>query len=372
MEKQGREVVSPHQLDQNMKIESGTTDGLTWYSPLEEPFRISGFAWIEEERIYRRLPVSPDYPITTAVDNLANCTSGGQIHFRTNSRSISVRVRLAAGSSMYHMPATGECGMDAYFGGPGHWLYAGTASFGSGQPEYESRLFLSDSNEQRSFILNMPLYKGVKEIWIGLEPESDVLAPEAYDSDRKIIFYGTSITQGGCAARPGMSYTNILSRRIHQEFINLGFSGNGKGEPELAHLITQIDNPACFVIDYESNSGGTEPYRKTLPEFIHILREAYPDVPIILISRFPYASESYKPEVLQGRVDRREFQAQLVQKLREAGDHRLTFVDGASLLSSRTDEATVDGVHPTDFGFMQMADHLEPVLRQVLAGVATS
>lgn len=369
MEKQGREVVSPHQLDQNMKVESGATDGLTWHSPLEEPFRISGLAWIEEERIYRRLPAVPDYAIPTAVDNLANCTSGGQIHFRTNSSSISVRVRLAAGSSMHHMPATGECGMDAYFGGPGKWLYAGTASFKTGEAEYESRLFLSDNNDMRSFILNMPLYKGVKEIQIGLDPDAEVLPPEAYESDQKIIVYGTSITQGGCAARPGMSYTNILSRRIHQEFINLGFSGNGKGEPELAHLITQIDNPACLVIDYESNSGGTEPYRKTLPEFIRIIREAYPDVPIILISRFPYAAEAYKPELLQGRLERRVFQEELIQKLREAGDHRLTFVDGASLLSSRTDEATVDGVHPTDFGFMQMADNLEPVLRRVLASV---
>lgn len=369
MEKQDREALSPHQLDPNMKIENGTTDGLTWYSPLKEPFRISGLAWFEEERIYRRLPVSPSYNIPTPVDNLANCTSGGQIHFRTNSRNISVRIRLAGGSSMYHMPATGECGMDAYFGGPGHWLFAGTASFKSGEPEYESRLFLCDSSEWRSFILNMPLYKGVKEIEIGLDQGAEVLPPEAYVSDKKIIFYGTSITQGGCAARPGMSYTNILSRRIHQEFINLGFSGNGKGEPELAHLITQIDNPACFIIDYESNSGGTEAYRKTLPEFIRILRAAYEEVPIILVSRFPYAAEAYKPDLLQGRLERRDFQSDLIQKLTEAGDHRLTFVDGASLMSSRTDEATVDGVHPTDFGFMQMADNLEPVLRQVLASV---
>ncbi|WP_245640199.1 SGNH/GDSL hydrolase family protein [Paenibacillus dakarensis] len=368
MEKQNRDVVSPHELDQNMKINSVVTDGLTWYSPLEEPFRISGLAWMKEDRVYRRLPVAPDYPIPAPVDRLADCTSGGQIHFRTNSSSITVRVSLAAGSSMYHMPATGECGMDVYYGGPGSWLFAGTASFQPGIEEYESRLFQCNNNEMRSFILNMPLYRGVKEIWIGVEPDAEVLPPDAYDSDKRIIVYGTSITQGGCAARPGMSYTNILSRRIHQEFINLGFSGNGKGEPELAHLITQIDNPECFIIDYEANSGGTEPYRKSLPVFIEILREAYPNVPIILVSRFPYAAEAFKPELLQERLERRDFQIELVEKLKEAGDQRLTFVDGASLISSRTDEATVDGVHPTDFGFMQMADNLEPVLRRVLEG----
>lgn len=367
MEKHNREEVSPHQLDQNMKAQNVATDELTWHSPLDEPFRVSGLAWFESNRLYRRLPAVPDYPIPSAVDILANCTSGGQIRFRTNSRYISVRVRLTAGSGMYHMPPTGECGVDAYTGGPGNWLFAGTANFTAGQLEYESRLFVNDSREWRSYMLNLPLYQGVNEMWIGLDSEAEISSPESYDSDKKIILYGTSITQGGCAARPGMSYTNILSRRMNREFINLGFSGNGKGEPELAHLIAQIDNPACLVIDYEANSCGTEQYKKTLPAFIRTYREAHPDVPIILVSRFPYGAEKFKPELVQERLERRDFQADLIQSLTDAGAHRLTFVDGTNLLGSHPGEATVDGVHPTDLGFMMMADYLEPIFKQVLA-----
>lgn len=369
MEKQSPGSVSPHQLDPNMKIEKIATEELTWHSPLDEPFVVSGLAWFEQERIYRRLPKAPDYSIPAAVDTLANCTSGGQIRFRTNSKNIFVRVRLAAGSDMYHMPPTGQCGMDAYVGGPGHWLYAGTTVFKAGAAEYESRLFIDDSSEWRSYMLNMPLYQGVEDISIGLDPEAEISAPEGYESDKRIIFYGTSITQGGCASRPGMSYTNILSRRINLEFINLGFSGNGKGEPELAQLCAQIDNPACLVLDYEANSGGTGQYKKTLPVFIQIYREAHPDVPMILVSRVPYAAEAFKPEVLQERIERRDFQSDLIRKLAEAGDRKLTFVDGSDLLGSRPDEVTVDSVHPTDLGFNLMAEHLEPVLRQVLADV---
>lgn len=100
--------VSPFQLDQNMKIGNAGADELLWYSPLEEPFRVSGFAWLNVEHKYRRSPTVPDVPIGPEVDALANCTSGGQIRFRTNSRSVSVRVRLTAGSGMYHMPPTGS------------------------------------------------------------------------------------------------------------------------------------------------------------------------------------------------------------------------------------------------------------------------
>ncbi|WP_054400943.1 SGNH/GDSL hydrolase family protein [Paenibacillus solani] len=365
-------AVSPYQLDHNMKLDLKGGHELTWYSPLEKPFRVSGFAWFDTERKFRRLPAVPDVPIRPEVDALANCTSGGQICFRTNSRKVSVRVRLTAGSGMYHMPPTGECGVDAYIGGPGEWLYAGTARLQAGQVEYESSLFNVEDRKVRSFLLNMPLYQGVEEIWIGLDPGAEVSAPEPYDSSARVVVYGTSITQGGCASRPGMSYTNILSRRLHLEFINLGFSGNGKGEPELAVLAARISDPACLVIDYEGNSGGTESYRQTLPQFIETYRQVHPDVPILLISRVSHGAESFKPEILEGRLERKKFQMELIRQLTEAGDHRLTFLDGSDLLGPDPGETTVDGVHPTDLGFKLMADGLEPVLRQVIGDMTAS
>lgn len=366
------EKVSPFQLDQNMKIDNAGADELIWYSPLEEPFRVSGFAWFDTERKYRRLPAVPKVPVRPEVDTLANCTSGGQIRFRTDSRNVSVRVRLTAGSGMYHMPPTGECGVDAYLGGPGEWKHAGTARFQPGQAEYESSLFTVEDRKARSFLLNLPLYQGVEEIWIGMEPGAEVLAPEPYDSSARVVVYGTSITQGGCASRPGMSYTNILSRRLHLEFVNLGFSGNGKGEPELAELAAQISDPACLVIDYEANCGGTEAYRQTLPRYIEIYRKFHPEVPIILVSRIPHGAESFMPEFREGRLERKKFQMELIRELTEAGDPNLTFVDGSDWLGDDPGETTVDGVHPTDLGFKLMADRLEPVLRQVIGDMAAA
>lgn len=361
------EQTPAHKLDPNMSTDQEQRGDIEWHSPLEAPFRVSGLAWFGQEKLYRRLPLHPVEEIRPAVDSLANCTSGAQIGFRTNSKTVSVRVTLNGSAGMYHMPPTGECGVDAYIGRAGAWLHAGTARFEPGVMEYESPLFTSAEPELRSYMLNLPLYKGVKEIWIGLEPGAEVLPPEPYDSDQKVVFYGTSITQGGCASRPGMSYTNILSRRINLEFINLGFSGNGKGEPELARLCADIADPACLVLDYEGNADSTEHYCSTLPVFVDIYRKQHPDVPIIVISRIAYGREPFEPEAYEQRMKRKNFQRELVRKLKEAGDRHITFFDGEVLLPE-PGEATVDGVHPTDAGFIQMADGIEPVLRKVLAG----
>lgn len=355
------------QLDKHMKVETGGVVGKEWHSPLESPFRVSGLAWWDLEYQYRRLPVEPNEKIPSAVDDLANCTAGGQIRFQTDSPSVAVRMRLKAKAGMYHMPATGEGGVDAYIGEAGALLYAGTARFLPSQQEYESELFAGESGGLRQFTLNLPLYQGVETVWIGLEPGARILPPKAYESEKRIVLYGTSIGQGGCASRPGMAYTNILSRRINYEFINLGFSGNGKGEPELARLISQIEDPALLVLDYEGNSGSTESYRQTLPEFIRILRETHPEAPILVISRVPYGLEPLKPELLRSRLERLTFQREHVQQLQEQGDRRLFFFDGSTLLGADPAEATVDGVHPTDMGFLRMADGLEPVLRRILA-----
>jgi lysophospholipase L1-like esterase len=185
-----------------------------------------------------------------------------------------------------------------------------------------------------------------------------------------VIVYGTSITQGGCASRPGMAYTNILSRRLQREVINLGFSGNGRGEPELAHLLAEIPRPGLFLLDYEANTPSTEDFRRTLPAFIGILRAAHPTVPILLVSQIRFAPEAAFPARGATRLERRAFQQELVADLQRAGDNHITFLDGETLLPAATwDECTVDGVHPTDLGFLAMANALAPAAQHCLTQV---
>ncbi|PYI57140.1 SGNH/GDSL hydrolase family protein [Paenibacillus flagellatus] len=359
--------VDAQKLDPNMSLTQTEDAGLRWLSPDRPPFRLSGFPWFGQDGLYRRLPSRPKHTLPTAVDQLANSTAGGQIAFRTNSARLSIRVALAGKANMYHMPATGQCGFDIYLGTPGDQQFFGVTRYDHTQQTYEAELFHFPHAEERHVTLNFPLYQGVEEVWIGVDPDADVYEPLPYRSAKKAIVYGTSITQGGCATRPGMAYTNIISRRIPIEFVNLGFSGNGRGEPEVARTIAEIEDPALLVLDYEANAVDTDLMRRTLPEFIRIYREAHPDVPILVLSKIQYARERFEPALLQKRLEMKQIEMDTVESYRSRGDTNVHFFDGGVLLGTDSyDECTVDGVHPTDLGFLRMADTLTPVFRELL------
>lgn len=336
---------------------------LRWHAPAETPFHVAGLAWFAQEGRFRRFPVHPPFPLPEAVDYLAGNPAGGQVRFRSDTRMLAVRVRLSAPAGMVHMPATGQCGIDCYVGEPGAQRFLAVTKYDPALCEYECQLMEAPGAEMRQITLNLPLYQGVEELQIGLDADATVLAPASYADPRPVIVYGTSNTQGGCASRPGMLWTNNLGRRLNREFINLGFSGSGKGEPDVARNIALISKPGGFILDYEGNAGSVL-LRETLSEFIGILRAAHPHVPILVLSVTPFTRERARPELLEMRRRDRQFQQETVQDLARQGDPHLYFQNGYELLGD-DDEGTVDGVHPTDLGFLRQADALEPVVRQI-------
>jgi len=357
-----RDDSAVYTLDKNMSPLEGSDIPLLWHDPREEPFRLSGFPWFAQDRAYRRMPTNPTLPLPASVDSLANCTAGGQIGFQTTSQRIAIRVKLTGRAGMGHMPSTGQCGFDLYLGSPGNQRFVNVSKYDHSKTDYELQLFHGPDDELRSATLNFPLYIGVESVQIGLEPEADIAPPPEWARPGPVVIYGTSITQGGCAARPGMAYTNILSRWLNLECVNLGFSGNGLGEPEVARAMADVDDPQMYVLDYEANAG--ESIRDTMEGFIAILRESHPDVPVLVVSRIGCPSELTHPETRRKAADRRAFQRDLVDALKQAGDSHIDFVDGTTLLGDDFDECTVDGSHPTDLGFWRMAKGLEPVFRK--------
>lgn len=339
---------------------------MKWHDPKEFPFQLNGFAWLETDKIYRRFPVNPIKKLPTRVDELANSTSGGQIRFKTDANKLAIKVKLSGPADMSHMTAVGQCGFDVYLKEGGKHRYISTAIPPLNVTNYESVLwdFISTSNHLREATINFPLYQGVEEVLIGTEASAVVHPPTPYISDKRVIFYGSSITQGACASRPGMSYTNILSRRFNLEFINLGFSGSGKGEREVALSIREIERPGCLVLDFEANST-VEQYKTRLLPFIKLFREYHPTVPIIVASRIPYA-KFFNEDQNQSFLRKRNISISSVAKLQQEGDERITFLDGSLLLGEGWHECTVDGVHPNEYGFMKMADGFESILRSSL------
>lgn len=346
-----------------------STPEIRWHEPGTPSFPLSGLAWHASGSTpkYRRLPVVPSGAIPPSVDRLADSTAGVQLKFRTDSPVVRIRAHLAGPATMYHMPATGQCGFDLYLADTDDWEYSATGRFELHQAyQYETDVFAGPKGRVRSFLLNFPLYQGVSSLEVGLTADARIESPPEFSRSGRVVVYGTSITQGGCASRPGMLYTNILSRRLDTEFVNLGFSGSGKGEPEVVSLVASVEQPSLFILDYEANTEAAGDLGTTLPKALDLLREHHADVPIAIVSRVRFARDLTNPDSCARRDRSAEMQQTLVKKRREAGDKRIHFIDGRTLLGADFNECTVDGVHLTDLGFMRMADSLEPMVRSLL------
>jgi hypothetical protein len=213
----------------------------------------------------------------------------------------------------------------------------------------------------RLYSAYLPLYNGVDSLEIGVV-EGSTCAPVAPRGEKSILFYGTSIMQGGCVSRPGMAIPAIVGRRLDRPTINLGFSGNGRMEPEVGSLLAELD-PAIFIIDCAPNNSAAEVLEKTEP-LVKQLRAAHAETPILLVEGRPFASSPFRASY---RTAHRESSANLrktFDKLHAGGDKHLHYLAGDALIGD-DGEATVDGSHPTDLGMLRYADHYEKVLRMI-------
>jgi hypothetical protein len=353
------------QLDKNMKTQQAD-DGLAWCDLRE--LTLEGRGWSDTQSFYDRLPARAQSLVREPVWNLSQHSAGIAARFITDAPTIAARYRLRfERTAMWHMPSTGVSGIDLYGRLNGQWRWMGIAR-DIQWPLSSATLAKELSPERRECIAYLPLYNGVAEVEIGV-PAGSILEPAPVrpaDRARPICFYGTSIVQGGCASRPGMVYSAILGRRLDWATMNLGFSGNGRMEPEVADLLAELD-PAVYVIDCLPNMP-PETIEPNADYLARRLRKAHPDTPLVFVDNLIYAQSPFCPGADGGlRLYQRKNQAlrRALERLWESGMSGLHHVP-CDHLTGDDGEASVDGSHLTDLGFTRFADALEPVLRKLL------
>jgi hypothetical protein len=323
-------------------------EDVTWHDC--QTLTVEGQGWGDTNEPYDRLPAKAYKIVRSKVWDLSRCSSGLCVRFSTNARAIKVRwtlnqKRLAMG----HMPATGVSGVDLYTRtSQGRWCFVSNA-----RPKGISTTADFKLPDESEFTLNLPLYNGIKKIEIGIPKDKNISGTAGRAQSKAIIFYGTSITQGGCASRPGMAYPTIVGRKLDVPTINLGFSGNGKMDLEIADLLCEV-TPSIYVIDCLANMS-EELIKERAEPFLDRLRKSRPKTPIVLVEDSNLKNEPTKKGIILRNI---------YQK-RASKDSNLYFLSNIDLIGSDTD-ATVDGGHLSDLGMMRQSKIFTDFLRNIL------
>jgi lysophospholipase L1-like esterase len=344
---------------------SSQTGEMVWIAPPDARLEINGLPWYAENgHQWMRLPLRLKDTLPPAVWSGGTNPTGGRIRFRTDSPTVAVRLEYPSPPNMANMHAFGQTGVDLYLDG----VYRGTAIAAKDAKAGQTveKVYIDWRHQprvMREATLYLPLYKQVKVLAVGVAKGARMERARAFAVAKPVVFYGTSITQGGCASRSGMSYQAILGRMLNLDHVNLGFSGNGKGEPAVARMVASID-ASCFVLDYAQNNRTVESLKEVYALFLAVLREKHPQTPVLAITPIANGGETNADSPTEGmRAHIRE----VVSRQIAAGDRNLGWIEGTDLLGPGRLDGLVDGSHPNDLGFQWMAEGLAPRLAKILA-----
>jgi len=330
-------------------------DGKTvWYDGRSLP--IEGRAFNDTESYYDRLPARAKGTVPDPVWGLSHNSAGMALHVVSKSGNLRIRWAVRSASlAMPHMPATGVSGVDVYRRTPTGWLFVK-----NGRPTAVTNDVSVSMEAGSECLIYLPLYNGTAAVEVGVPKGETLSTPPARSGvkAKPIVFYGTSITQGGCASRPGMAFTAIAGRLVDAPVVNLGFSGNGKMELALCDLVAEID-ASVYVLDCLWNMSDALVQERAEP-FIRALQQKRPDTPILLAedcNTFDRAPTP-KAKILRGIYDK--LKAENASRWKN-----LHYLEAKEMLG-HDGEATVDGCHPNDLGMKRQGDVFGTAIKRLL------
>lgn len=346
-------------IDSNFQVQNKVEkENLVFYDIEQAPFRIYGVE--KENGKFRRMPETVAKNVSEGVYGLHTNTAGGRVRFVTDSNYVAIHAEMDGIPYFSHMPVSGFAGFDLYAKEDGKEKYKGTfmPPWEMLISSYESVIDLPEKKEH-IITVNFPLYSNVNKLYIGLDKDATLKPAPDYTYTTPIVYYGSSITQGGCASRPGNCYQNILTRRFDCDYINLGFSGSAKAEDEMIEWLCGL-TMKIFVLDYDHNAPTVEHLEATHEKLFTAVRKAHPELPVIIMSRPKYdlnSDDQRRLEIIRTTYDHAV----------AAGDQNVYFIDGPALMADIEDNGTVDNCHPTDSGFASMAKAIIPVMEGILS-----
>jgi len=331
-------------------------DGKTvWYDA--QHLGIEGKGWADTESTYDRLPPKAKSIVPKVVWRLSHFSAGLSVRFAADADTIRVRWTLIYENKEFaHLADIGTSGTDLYYRDEksGKFRYC-RGDFETTYPKALVNTTLFNLPKSQEYELNLPAYNGVKLVEIGIPKGKTLSKLPPRSLSNGIVFYGTSITQGGCASRPGMSAVTMVRRKLDVPVVNLGMCGSGKMEIEMAELLSEL-NPAVYELDCLWNMG-TQTTSERVEPFVRKLRESRPSTPIVL------AEDSHYDDLPTKKGD---IVREIVEKLTAEGDKNLYFLCNKGMLGEDGD-GVCDGTHPNDLGMFRQAEVFIKFLKPILS-----
>lgn len=341
-------------IDKNFKIETKIEkDDIVFFSVLEKPFSVHGVTHTGDK--FRRMPKEIAKRVNEGVAYLSENTSGGRVRFKTDSSYVAIHAKMCNIGKMDHFAITGSGGFDMYVRRDGTDRYETTFRPPFNCTDGYESVHNFESKEMREITVNFPLYSDVCQLYIGVERGAKIEAPTPYRNKKPAVYYGHSITQGGCASRPGNAYPSILSRKYNLDFVNLGFSGSARGEMMMAEYIASLDM-CMFIYDYDHNAPSAEHLEKTHEPMFKTIRQAHPQIPIVIMTSVSMA------RCHDNKALRRDIIYKTYKNALDRGDKNVYFWDGGVEFEPYEEYGTVEGCHPNDCGFVGIAKSLEKIM----------
>lgn len=335
---------------------------LTYYDASRFP--LLGKATQDTGARYERLPDSLKNISRPPLWNLSRNSAGMAIRFRSNSTRIAAKWETLSNNHMNHMTDVGVRGLDLYcWENNGSWRFVNSAR-PTGKKN-QATIIANMQPKEREYMLYLPLYDGLVSLSIGIDSLAIIDQPLIDYPIRKkpVVFYGTSILQGGCASRPGMAHTNIISRRLNRECINWGFSGNAFLDLEVAKVIAEVD-ANVFVLDFVPNAS-VEQMKERMKTFYHIIRNKHPDTPIIFIEDPIFTHTLYDERIAKEVQRKNDTLKEIFNRIKKGNEKNIIFISSKNMLGE-DGEATVDGIHFSDLGMMRYADLVCPIIKKAI------
>ena len=311
-----------------------------------------GFIKFKREHPFDRLPLLYKNKVRKEVWELSKNTAGVNIQFSTNSSSIELAWEVQDDFQMNHMPNTGIKGLDLYVRLGNRWTYVGTG-IPKGK-QNKKQLIKNLKPHERDYKLYLPLYDGIKSLDIGLKPGSTLRGMKSKHEAKPLVFYGTSITQGGCASRPGLAHTNIISRGTELECLNFGFSGNGHLEENIGDILSKID-AKLFIIECMQNVN-VQLIKDRIELLVKSIRKNQ-DAPIVFVNEPQFKYNDLNQLFCQDQIAKNRQLEIEYKKFRKKKISNIYLINEPYAFGE-DDEGTVDGVHFNDLGFQRYANYL--------------